>query len=137
MDKFESTFKALGDRTRLRIMNILLKQELCVCEVMEALGLPQSKASRHLGILKNAGIILDRRDAQNVFYRVNSSDSNVSKFLESLAVLFSQTSNDDDLQRLASVLSTRVDNICCPDQARLNSCCNKSLGEEKGGLIDE
>lgn len=125
MDKLESIFKALGDRTRLRIINILLKQELCVCEVMEALGLPQSRASRHLGILKNVGIILDRRDAQNVFYRVNSSDSNVSKLLESLAVLFSQIFNDDDLQQLDSVLSSRVNNICCPDQANLNSCCNK------------
>lgn len=108
MDKLETVFKALGDQTRLRMMNVLLKQELCVCEIMEALDLPQSKTSRHLGILRDAGIVLDRRDDQMVFYRVNTAESSVQTLLEPLAILLYQAYGQDDLQRLETILSERV-----------------------------
>ena len=50
----EQIFKALSDRTRLRMVSLVMKHELCVCEIMEVLNLSQSNASRHLTILKNA-----------------------------------------------------------------------------------
>ena len=59
---------ALADETRLRIVNILRNGELCVCQITEVLGISQSKASRHLSILKTAGIVADRRQAQWVYY---------------------------------------------------------------------
>lgn len=64
-------FKALADETRLRILTLLLAGELCVCEVMAVLDLPQSTASRHLAYLRNAGWVLDRRQGVWMYYRLN------------------------------------------------------------------
>ena len=61
-------FKALADETRLRILNLLYEQELCVCDVMAVLDISQSKASRHLIALKRAGLANDRREAQWMHY---------------------------------------------------------------------
>ena len=58
-------FKALSDRTRLRILMLLSAEgELCVCELTHALAIPQPKASKHLAILRAAGLVRMRRDAQ-------------------------------------------------------------------------
>lgn len=66
-------FKALGDETRLRIMALLLDgQELCVCDIMAALDLPQSTVSRHLSYLRNAGLVDDRRQGIWMYYRITS-----------------------------------------------------------------
>lgn len=72
MHKTTALFKALGHDTRLRILNLLLGGEVCVCRIMEILQLPQSTASRHLGILKNAGLVEDRRDGIWVHYSLAS-----------------------------------------------------------------
>jgi len=65
-------YKALADETRLHSL-LLIEQEgeLCVCELMAALELPQPKVSRHLGQLRKAGLLLDRRQGQWVFYRIH------------------------------------------------------------------
>ena len=68
MKKTTTLFKALAHDTRLRILNLLLGGEVCVCRIMEILQLPQSTASRHLGILKNAGLVEDRREGIWVHY---------------------------------------------------------------------
>lgn len=66
-------FKALSDETRLRILSIVWQGEMCVCEIENALGLTQSNASRHLTILKNAGLISGVKYAQWMFYRMNEA----------------------------------------------------------------
>ena len=64
-------FKALADETRLRILTLLLAEgELCVCDIMASLRLPQSTASRHLAYLKNAGWVDDRREGLWVYYSI-------------------------------------------------------------------
>jgi ArsR family transcriptional regulator len=63
-------FRALGDETRLRIVALLSHGELCVCHLEEALGLPQSNVSRHLAVLRAAGIVRDRREGSWVYYRL-------------------------------------------------------------------
>lgn len=67
----ETVLKALGDRNRLRIMNLLISEELCVCEIEEILGLSQTNVSRHLNKLSVAGLISSRKDAQWIFYKVS------------------------------------------------------------------
>jgi ArsR family transcriptional regulator len=63
--------RALADETRLRIVHLLARRgELCVCELESTLEITQSKVSRHLGHLKNAGIVQDRRDGTWVYYRL-------------------------------------------------------------------
>jgi len=54
--------KALSDETRLRILRVLMERECCVCEIMQALDISQSRASRNLGILENAGFVKSKRD---------------------------------------------------------------------------
>ena len=61
-------FRALADETRLRILNLLQEHELCVCQIVEVLDLGQSKVSRHLANLRNAGLVNDRRDATWMYY---------------------------------------------------------------------
>lgn len=67
----EQIFKALGDTTRLRILSLLLEQELCVCKIEYALSLSQSNASRHLTVLKNAGVLESRKQAQWAYYKIS------------------------------------------------------------------
>jgi len=70
VDKQSRFFKALADETRLRILRLLEVREMCVCEVMVALGLTQPTASHHLGILENAGLVKDRKEGKWVFYSI-------------------------------------------------------------------
>lgn len=70
MRKIAEAFRALGDETRLRILALLIHAELCVCEIELILNLPQPRVSHHLGILKDAGLIADRRNGQMVFYHL-------------------------------------------------------------------
>ncbi len=71
MRDLENYFKALADINRLRIMNLLLHGELCVCDIQRVLDSPQPNVSRHLAYLRNSGLALDRRDGLRMFYRIN------------------------------------------------------------------
>jgi len=63
-------FKALADPTRLRITLLLLRRELCVCELMFVLGMEQSRVSHHMRVLRDAGIAEDVREGRWIIYRV-------------------------------------------------------------------
>ena len=63
-------FKALADPTRLRILELLAGQEMCVCELMGALNLPQPLVSHHLRVLRQAGVVRDDRCGRWICYRV-------------------------------------------------------------------
>jgi len=64
-------FKVLSDETKMRILNLLLEDECCVCEVMQALEIPQYKASRGLIALQNAGFLKMRKDGLWSFYSLD------------------------------------------------------------------
>jgi len=66
--KTHETFKGLSDPVRLRIVALLLERELCVCDLMAVLKLPQSTVSRHMLRLKAAGLVADRRAGKWVHY---------------------------------------------------------------------
>ena len=70
MRDFAKLFKALSDETRIRILKVLLERECCVCEVMQALDISQSRASRNLRVLEDAGFIKSRRDGPWVVYSI-------------------------------------------------------------------
>jgi ArsR family transcriptional regulator len=83
-------FKALGDETRLRIVALLAHGELCVCHLQEALGLSQPHVSRHLAILRLAGIVEDRRDGKWIRYRLlRQQDPDCERQLRALVKAFS------------------------------------------------
>jgi ArsR family transcriptional regulator len=69
ISRYATIFKALSDETRLRIYLLLGQGELCVCHIQAALGTTQTKVSRNLGILRNAGLVTSRRDGLWMYYR--------------------------------------------------------------------
>lgn len=73
MENILAILKALSDLNRVRIMNLLNYQDLCVCEVEEILDISQSNASRHLNKLKGAKLINARKDAQWTYYSLNET----------------------------------------------------------------
>lgn len=82
MEKLLNALKALSEVTRLRILNLLYEKELCVCDIMEALQISQTKASRHLIYLKNAELVKDRKQAQWVYYSIALDER--MKFIDNL-----------------------------------------------------
>ena len=64
-------FKSLSESIRLRIVVLLFSGELCVCDLMSALALPQSTTSRHMAKLKSAGLVTDRRSGKWVYYQLD------------------------------------------------------------------
>jgi ArsR family transcriptional regulator len=71
---FSRVFRALSDETRVRMVALLSHGELCVCHIETALAMAQPNVSRHLGILKNAGIVDTRREGSWVYYRLIAQD---------------------------------------------------------------
>ncbi len=96
----ETIFKSLGDATRLRIFALLQDNELCVCEIEAALSLSQPNASRSLTILKNAGIIQSRKQAQWAYYKISDDFStfypDLSRALENICAGLPSTKTDKD-----------------------------------------
>ena len=95
MQDLIKSFKALSDETRLRILNILLERECCVCEVMQALDISQSRASRNLGILEEAGFVRARRDGIWIVYSVDRKTAN--RYALSLAELVENSPPNDKI----------------------------------------
>jgi len=67
---FERFFQALGDTTRLRLLNLMGDQEVCVCYFVEVLDLPQPKISRHLAYLRSAGVVEARGEGRWTHYQI-------------------------------------------------------------------
>jgi len=85
MQDLIKAIKALSNETRLRIFKILLERECCVCEVMQALDISQSRASRNLGILQDTGLLRAQRDGVWIVYSVDWQSAN--RYATSLAKL--------------------------------------------------
>ena len=71
LDHAVRAFHALSDATRLQLLSLLRGGERCVCELIEALDAGQSRLSFHLGVLKEAGLVEDRKEGRWVYYRLN------------------------------------------------------------------
>ena len=74
-------FKALSDETRLKLVALLFKRELCVCQIEAALSISQTKASRHLAILRHAGLLKARRDGLWIYYTLEEPRNKVEENL--------------------------------------------------------
>jgi len=110
-------FKAFSDETRLRILFLLAVRELCVCELVSVLEMPQGKISRHLALLKQAGAVEDRRDGTWIYYSLPRFPSTLLNRLK--PYLESGSSGGDplqhDLERLKSPAEEGV--VCVPNPA--------------------
>jgi ArsR family transcriptional regulator len=101
MSGIVTVFKALADETRLRVLKLLGRGELCVCEIAAALALEQPRLSFHLRILKEAGIVSVRRQERWILYRLNESDLFIRLLLLSVEERISAKQARLDLERLA------------------------------------
>lgn len=102
--------KALSDETRLKILEMLTGNELCVCEIYEKLSMPQPTVSHHLKILKYAGLVNDRKDGKWVYYSLN-------------------------FKRIAELHELNLSKIITPilksEYTPVNSTCNSTCCEKK------
>ncbi len=100
--KVDGMFRAFSDRTRLRILHLLLPGELCVCHIVDALELPQPKVSRHLAYLRRTRLVLVRKDGAWMYYRLAPVQGAFhKKLIECLATCFEEVSElQEDAQRL-------------------------------------
>lgn len=107
MDKILNIFKALSDITRLKILKLLENGELCVCDLVAALDMIQPKVSFHLSILKEAGLIKDRKQGKWVHYKINDSDLFRRFLLLSTLEKISEESIEKDFIRLKEFLKIK------------------------------
>ena len=103
-------FQALGDNTRLRLLNLMGDREICVCYFVEILGQAQPKISRHLAYLRRAGVVAARREGKWMHYRIVApKHAGAARILiETLSVLTEDKTMQADLRRL--------DKSCCVPQ---------------------
>jgi ArsR family transcriptional regulator len=103
-------FAALADRTRLRLINLMGSDEVCVCFFVEILGTNQPKISRHLAYLRKAGIVNARRDGKWIHYRVaEPRDPNAARVLGEVR---SWVAQDPEMRRDRE----RLAKVCCAPQ---------------------
>jgi ArsR family transcriptional regulator len=111
MESYLQAVKALSDETRLRILNLILDRECCGCEVMQTLDISQTRASRNLRILENAGFLESRRDGVWIYYRLTDKPGN--PFIKS-ATEFTKTSLIFTNDRAQLSKSPRSNDVCSP-----------------------
>ncbi len=107
MDEILNIFKALSDVTRLKILKLLENGELCVCDLVTALNMIQPKVSFHLSILKEAGLIKDRKQGKWVHYKIDDSDFFRRFLLLSALERISEESVKEDIIRLKEFLKVK------------------------------
>lgn len=107
----DELFRALADATRLRLLNLIARQEVCVCFFVEVLGEGQPKISRHLAYLRKAGLVEARRDGKWMHYRLQMpEDAHAASILRStLEAIGEQPQYQRDQQKL--------DRACCGPQS--------------------
>lgn len=107
MDDVVRLFKSLSDETRLRIIKLLEHGELCVCDICAALGMIQPKVSFHLGVLKNAGLLRDRKQGKWVHYNLDESEMFKRFLLLSVSEKISEKDVEEDRARLEAFLQNK------------------------------
>jgi len=112
-----TVFKALSDETRLRILKLLEEGELCVCHVVAAFDMSQSRVSFHLGVLKAAGLLKDRKDGKWMHYRIDDSDMFRRFLVLSVIEKIPEETLRHDKERLAAFAGS------CGNAAPASRCC--------------
>ena len=105
--------KAVGDPVRLRALKLLEAGELCVCQMTAVLGLSQPAVSRHLRVLRQAGLVVERKDGRYTYYRLDAA----SPVAEALHGLIPGWAEGDpavraDRAALRKVLKRPLEDIC-------------------------
>jgi ArsR family transcriptional regulator, arsenate/arsenite/antimonite-responsive transcriptional repressor len=119
-----TTFKALSDETRLKVIKLLEHGELCVCDIMAAFDMSQSKVSFHLGVLKNAGLVKSRKEGKWMHYTIDDADYFRRLLTLSVVQGMSEEALKDDRERLDAFI--KIKNT---PQPIARNCCTKRSAE--------
>jgi len=125
IDQLEAVFKALADKTRLRILALLGNNEVCVCHLHDSLALPQPTVSRHLAYLRRAGLVDVRRDGVWMHYQVARSldpavQTVVNAAVDALTGVRTTAQDRKQFQRAFGqlyVLNSSAGGACCAPRA--------------------
>ncbi len=122
LQRLAELFDSAGDPRRLRILAALLSKELCVCELVDVLAMPQYEVSRHLAALRGAGLLADRREGLWVYYSI-PMDAWRDPLLSGFLRLIEERTADDfqvkgDRVRLRKRLSLRDGDRCVVGSSR-------------------
>jgi ArsR family transcriptional regulator len=114
--RVDTMFRAFSDRTRLRILNLLRRGELCVCDLVRVIGAPQPTVSRHLAYLRKAGLVTSRKEGLWMHYELAPAKTEFHrKLIECLGCCFTDV---PELARDAKELGR----VCCDDNS--GKCCD-------------
>ena len=123
MDEFMNICKALSDQNRVRALMALKERELCVCQIIEFLGLAPSTVSKHMSILKNAKLVESRKDGLWIHYRLPNKPA--PEIQRAIAwVCYSLETNEtikEDSSHLKEILGMEIEDICKKQNGR--ACC--------------
>ena len=125
MQDILNVFKALSEETRLRIMKLLEDGELCVCDIVAALDMIQPKVSFHLGVLKKAGLIKDRKQGKWIHYRIDDSNMFRRFLLLSVFERVREESVKDDRKRLKNFLKDKSEKSNVISLDKRTVCCGR------------
>ena len=109
--KLEELFQALGDRTRLRLLNLMADGEVCVCFFIEVLDEPQSKISRHLAYLRSAGLVAARREGKWANYAITPPEQPAARAV--FDAVMATLKEEREMQRDRAALAR----ACCSPRA--------------------
>jgi len=118
MHDLVKAFKALSDETRLKMLNVLVERECCVCEVMQVLDISQTRASRNLGMLYDAGFLKMRKDGLWSHYSIDYES--VKTYCPNLVDVVRMALEDNEeaaLDRERLIEAERIGSACAPE------CC--------------
>lgn len=115
MEFFEPVSRSIADTTRVRILKMLEPGELCVCQITAILGLAPATVSKHLSLLKMAGLLSQRKQGRWVFYRLSRTERN--PYAPTVLGLIQNILDDDpviaeDKMRLDKVNAVPLENLC-------------------------
>ncbi len=121
MRNLMAVLKALADENRVRVLMVLGPRELCVCQIVELLGLAPSTVSKHMSILKQAGLVEARKEGRWMFYRAAGGGSPIEarEMAATVARLLGRDRQAiEDAKRLRQILKMDRDELC----RRQNRC---------------
>jgi ArsR family transcriptional regulator len=125
MKELTGIFKALSDETRLRILKLLDRDELCVCDIFTALDMSQPKVSFHLNVLKEAGLIRDRKHGRWIHYGLDDSDMFRRFLLFSVLEKIPTEPTSEDRKRLDEFLQSKTAEMNAVPVHYKERCCGR------------
>jgi DNA-binding transcriptional ArsR family regulator len=115
MRELMAVIKALADENRVRVLMALRPKELCVCQIVELLGLAPSTVSKHMAILKQARLVDSRKQGRWMFYRLAEDEASVEA--KAMTALLARLLADDpqvreDIKRMKHILKIDPEELC-------------------------